>query len=231
MLNSFYEFNFVTHEGRILRVELAVSPLKILPALVGHQMVCMVGEDGKPRLVIFGGINRQSTIVHVVYAMVETGKSPGIYSDEVQMPTMERQGLVEAVSPEKTSTRDKSLISTPRTGAAEAVSPATGPNNTPPPGDTPLLTTCNREPEVFMQLSSENKAAQGEVRQLQEENKQLKSQIIGLQKQLAQVPDLHDLCSLITNTNQAINQMVTLGRAWTNLAATFQPPSAPEKFE
>lgn len=72
MLNSFYEFNLRTHEGRQIRVELSVQPVKILPALMGHGMVCEDGEN----IMIFGGINRQGTIVHVVYKMKSTGKIP-----------------------------------------------------------------------------------------------------------------------------------------------------------
>eukprot|EP01055_Gregarina_sp_Pseudo9_P001656 Gregarina_sp_Pseudo_9__1655@NODE_2112_length_1145_cov_2_886980_g1948_i0_p2_GENE_NODE_2112_length_1145_cov_2_886980_g1948_i0NODE_2112_length_1145_cov_2_886980_g1948_i0_p2_ORF_typecomplete_len159_score29_12DUF2730/PF10805_8/0_015DivIVA/PF05103_13/0_11TraC/PF07820_12/0_13DUF3866/PF12982_7/0_25DUF3866/PF12982_7/2_4e03_NODE_2112_length_1145_cov_2_886980_g1948_i0131607 len=52
---------------------------------MGHRMACMRAADGSTKLVIFGGINRQSTIVHVVYAMTDTGKSPGIFSDSVAM--------------------------------------------------------------------------------------------------------------------------------------------------
>lgn len=74
MLNSFYEFNMRTHESRCFRVELKVAPLKVIPSLRGHGMQTV--KDGQEEvMLIFGGINRQNMLIHVIYAVRDTKRA------------------------------------------------------------------------------------------------------------------------------------------------------------
>lgn len=208
MLNSFYEFNFRTHEGRILRVELAVSPLKILPALMGHRMACMRSDDGRHKLVIFGGINRQSTIVHVVYAMDDTGKSPGMYNDTVPAPEVQVQVGSESMG----------MQGTPR---AVTTTYQTTPLTTTGELDTPLLTTCNREPDTYLPMSPSSSINDASTRRLlrdtQEENKRLKTTIVELEKRLALYPNMAEIAALIASTDDAIDHLLKVRNGWQDL--------------
>eukprot|EP01054_Gregarina_sp_Poly1_P010206 Gregarina_sp_Poly_1__10205@NODE_706_length_6680_cov_40_845456_g533_i0_p2_GENE_NODE_706_length_6680_cov_40_845456_g533_i0NODE_706_length_6680_cov_40_845456_g533_i0_p2_ORF_typecomplete_len722_score96_58Kelch_4/PF13418_6/15Kelch_4/PF13418_6/0_0053Kelch_4/PF13418_6/1e06Kelch_4/PF13418_6/0_055Kelch_4/PF13418_6/3_2Kelch_4/PF13418_6/0_25Kelch_5/PF13854_6/30Kelch_5/PF13854_6/0_11Kelch_5/PF13854_6/1_5e05Kelch_5/PF13854_6/0_0068Kelch_5/PF13854_6/2_7e02Kelch_5/PF13854_6/0_31Kelch_6/PF13964_6/3_8e02Kelch_6/ len=215
MLNSFYEFNFKTHEGRILRVELAVAPLKILPALMGHGMVCINTEELGTKLVIFGGINRQSTIVHVVYAMGDTGKSPGVFTDEVPMP--ERKTLA-ALSPP---------LTTPRAVTTVQATPLTA--TTSPTGDTPLLTTCNPDAmESHFELTAaahpfpdlpdtEDVEQKRRMIELEEENRKLQIRVAELESTLALYPSLTELADLSKRSDKAIDHLLELRSMWSSV--------------